>query len=108
MEISLSKGKKYLFITAKGRLDTTGSAELESWVKDTVFPYENNILMDFSQLDYVSSAGLRTILNLSKGLKEKGHTFAICCVQDHILEVFEISGFDSFIPIFTSRDDYSL
>ena len=63
-------------------------------------------MLDFDELDYISSAGLRVVLNAAKVFREIEFSFAACNMQDHVREVFEISGFDSFISIYDSIGDY--
>ena len=105
MNITVSQGNDLMIIAVKGRLDTAGSVELEKWSDHGFDPSKCDVTMDFSQLDYISSAGLRSMLNMSKLLKKNSFDFSICSAQDHIREVFEISGFDSFIPFYKSVKD---
>jgi anti-anti-sigma factor len=105
MIITVSQDNDLMVVTVEGRLDTSGAIELEDWVDQTLTPPMCNVTMDFSRLDYISSAGLRSMLNMSKLLKKNSFNFSICSAQDHILEVLEISGFDSFIPLYDSVSD---
>ena len=57
------------------------------------------MVVDFGNLDYISSAGLRVILKATKELKRSEGLFVLCEMKDYVKEVFEISGFDSFLPI---------
>jgi anti-anti-sigma factor len=106
MYITVSNKNNLMIITVAGRLDLAGSSELENWMNETIDTPKGDMIMDFSHLDYISSAGLRAVLNLSKLMKKHSYTFSICSVQDHIREVFEISGFDTFIPLYESVDEY--
>ncbi len=105
MHVSVSKKNNLMIVAVEGRLDSVTSGELEAWVKETLSPPECDVVMDFSRLDYISSAGLRVMLNISKLISKSLHRFSMCSVQDHVREVFEISGFDSFIPIYKSPED---
>ncbi len=105
MFISASHKNDLMIVTVEGRLDSLTSSELETWVDKNLVSPEHDVVMDFSRLDYISSAGLRVMLNISKLINKSSHKFSMCCVQDHVREVFEISGFDSFIPIHTSVGD---
>jgi anti-anti-sigma factor len=66
----------------------------------------SHLLLDFEALDYISSAGLRVVLNITKIFDQSPWKFAACSMQDHVREVFEISGFDGFITIYHSADDF--
>jgi len=105
MEIVVSEQDKLMVVAVRGRLDTLGAAELEKWVAEHLSPPESNVSMDFSAMDYISSAGLRVMLNLSKLLQSHGLGFSISLAQDHVVEVLEISGFDSFIPLYDSLEE---
>ncbi len=105
MIITVSQNNDLMVVAVEGRLDTAGAVELEDWADQAFDPPTYNVTMDFSRLDYISSAGLRTMLNMSKLLKKESFDFSICSAQDHILEVLEISGFDSFIPLHNSVSD---
>ena len=61
------------------------------------------LILDFEQVSYISSAGLRVLLVTAKTLQGNGAELALCSLDDPIREVFGISGFDSIIPIHDSR-----
>ncbi|MEJ2102217.1 MAG: STAS domain-containing protein [Desulfobacterales bacterium] len=63
------------------------------------------MIIDFKNLDYISSAGLRVILKAAKALKREDGKIMLCDMQDYVKEVFEIAGFDSFLPIVSKMDD---
>jgi len=105
MEITVSQQDNMMVVALQGRLDTLGAAELEKWVGEQLSPPNCNVIMDFSAMDYVSSAGLRVMLNVSKLLQKHSLAFSLCMAQDHVVEVLEISGFDSFIPLYDSLEE---
>ena len=105
MDITVSQKDDLMIIAVEGRLDISGANELDEWISDDFEAPECPVTMDFTQLDYISSAGLRVLLNISKIMKKKSSPFSICNAQDHVREVLEISGFDSFIPLFNSTED---
>ena len=63
------------------------------------------MIVDFEDLDYISSAGLRVILKTSKTLKRSEGSIVLCSMQDYVKEVFEIAGFDVFLSIATKMND---
>jgi len=97
-----AKGK-VLVMKPVGRLDskTINAAETE------MFSYlekgETRIVLDLSELDYISSSGLRLVLMMGKRLSLKGGKFALCGLKPHIREVFEISGFISIVTVLGTR-----
>jgi anti-anti-sigma factor len=102
MKISKTIENNSLVIDVSGRLDSYTSPELAQFFENQLERSHRSVILDMANLDYISSAGLRLILNTSKLLKSKNETFALCRMQDHIREIFEISGFDTFLKIYPS------
>ena len=88
-----------------GRLDSKTSPEFEKKIFDAIEKGSKNMIVDFEDLDYISSAGLRVVLKATKDLKRSDGKFILCSMKDYVKEVFEISGFDSFLPIVPTMDD---
>ena len=80
----------------KGRLDTTTADNLQEIVND--LPEVKTLIFDFKELDYISSAGLRILLQLKKQMMDKGEMIVESC-NSSVLEVFEITGFKDFLTI---------
>ena len=66
---------------------------------------EKKILVDFNLVDFVASSGLRVLLATAKRLKSEGGTLRICGLNESVAEVFEMSGFDTILNVFGSRDE---
>lgn len=92
----------YTIIRLKGRLDSTTSPELDNYLVSNDFSKYRGIVLEMTELDYISSAGLRVLLNASKAFKKEQIRFLLCGMQAHITEIFEISGFDTFLEIHTT------
>jgi anti-sigma B factor antagonist len=88
-----------------GRLDSNTSPGFEEKVSTAIKNDSKNMVMDFENLDYISSAGLRVILKTTKDLKRLDGKIILCSMQDYVREVFEISGFDALLPIVPTMDD---
>lgn len=106
MKYTVAKGKDTIIIKPTGRLDSTTSPDFEKNLEEYLKLPASHLLLDFDDLDYISSAGLRVVLNAAKVFREVTWKFAACNMQDHVREVFEISGFDSFITIYDSVGDF--
>jgi len=104
MEISKRREKDVLVISLKGRLDAVTSPVLEKELADLMAGGERFLVMDLGDLDYISSAGLRSILVAVKRLKEKQGKLLLASLKGVVREAFEISGFSTIIPIFESVD----
>lgn len=84
-------------VLLSGRLDTTTSPELESFVVKELTDTQE-LVFDLAELEYISSAGLRVILNVQKLMNKKG-SFKLIHVSDVIEEIFEITGFVDILTI---------
>jgi stage II sporulation protein AA (anti-sigma F factor antagonist) len=104
MEIAKRKEKDVLVVSLKGRLDAVTSPVLEKDLMESMAGGERIMVVDLGDLDYISSAGLRTILASTKRLKEKQGRLLLASLKSVVKEVFEISGFSSIIPIYDSVD----
>lgn len=80
-----------------GRLDTQTAPELENEL-DAAFPGLKELTFDMSNLEYVSSAGLRVILKAQKVMNTQG-SMKLTGVNDSIMEVFDITGFLDILTI---------
>jgi anti-anti-sigma factor len=104
MEILKRKEKDALVISLKGRLDAVTTPVLEKDLTELMAGGERFLVLDLGDLVYISSAGLRTILVVTKRLREKQGRLLLASLKSVVREVFEISGFNSIIPIFESVD----
>lgn len=86
-----------LKIALAGRLDTNTSPDFEKELQSSLEGVEE-LILDFSQLDYISSAGLRVLLSTQKQMNKQG-TMVIRNVNETISEVFEITGFVDILTI---------
>ena len=98
MNILIEKNTDHINIKVSGRLDGETSPDFESGTKDLVLP-GMNLVLDFTKLEYLSSAGLRCILALARRAKSAGGSLTICGISDPVKEVLTLSGFDKIIPI---------
>lgn len=81
----------------EGRLDTTTAPELEKELKETMESIDE-LVMDLTALEYISSAGLRVLLSAQKVMSRKGG-MKVCNVNETVMEVFEVTGFSDILTI---------
>lgn len=105
MEIAAHKGKNALVISAQGRIDAITAPEFENRLSDFISSGENIFIINFAHLEYISSAGLRSILATAKKLKEKNGEMLFTGLHDPVKEVFKISGFNSIFRIFSTDEE---
>ena len=97
MEIVKNKEEAALTLTLSGRLDTTTAPQLEKAISESIEAV-TDLQLDFTDLEYVSSAGLRVLLSAQKQMNKQGK-MVIRNVKEDIMEVFEITGFSEILTI---------
>jgi anti-anti-sigma factor len=100
MSIISREENNFIIVEAEGRLDAATAPAFESDVAALFADQPPKLLLDLTKLDYISSAGLRVILSLTKKSKAAKGSLALCNVTGLVREVIELSGFDNFLPIF--------
>ena len=98
MEITKTLNENSLLLVLEGRLDTTTAPQLESELKDSLDAV-TELTLDFTSLEYISSAGLRVLLSAQKAMNGKAGKMIVRNVNEDILEVFEITGFTEILTI---------
>lgn len=100
MNINTERDGGALVIKTEGRIDGSNASDFQGSVEAEISAEDKSLILDFEQLDYISSAGLRVILLIAKDLQQKGIKFAICSLSTLVREVFMISGFDQIIEVY--------
>jgi len=85
--------------TLNGRLASNTSPEFDEKITESIENGTRFIVVDCKYLDYITSAGLRILNKTAKKLKQLDGKIVLCSMEDYVREVFEISGFDTFLPI---------
>lgn len=98
MDITKKYNQKELTLSVEGRIDTITSKDLEKAI-DEEFGNFDSLTMDFTDVNYISSAGLRVLIVAHKKLKNEDIPFSIKNVNDIVGEIFRISGLDKILKI---------
>ena len=97
MNIIKNKDGSKLTLALEGRLDTTTAPQLEGELKDALDGI-TDLELDFQNLEYLSSAGLRVLLAAQKTMNKQG-SMVIRHVNETIQEVFEVTGFVDILTV---------
>ena len=103
MEMKTEREGGALIALAEGRVDSTNARDFEDAMNAAIGEGESIVILDLTDLSYISSAGLRAVLLIGKVLWKRDAQLALCSLSAPIKEVFEISGFDKILPIHDSR-----
>ncbi len=86
-------------IAVKGRMDTVTAPEFETACAQWIEQGERRLVVDCSELEYISSAGLRVLLTVARKLKPLEGSICFCAIPPMVEKVFTISGFNSLFAM---------
>ena len=97
MTITTNLNGKTLEVSLEGRLDTVTAPQLEAELKKSMADADS-LILNFSKLDYITSAGLRVLLSAHKAMDTKGG-MKVTHVNEIVREVFDVTGFADILTI---------
>ena len=105
MEITTERQDRILSVHVSGRIDAGNASEFEETVRTAIEDGDRTVIMDFENLLFINSSGLRVVLMTAKSMRRRDAAFALCSLSGGLLDVFRISGFDKIIAIHPTRAD---
>ncbi len=102
MEILTETAAERTIGRLKGRMDTLTTKTFDQWFSNQMAQTHTHLILDMSELQYISSSGLRSLLAAAKQIKAAGGTLVLCGLIGVVRQVFELSG---FFTIFHVVDD---
>jgi anti-anti-sigma factor len=103
MELTEELQGRVVIVTARGRLDGNTCQAFGARLEKLTAGAQPRLLVDFSGIEFVSSAGLRVVLSLIKRVKGAHGTLALCAVRPPVREVLDITGFTAMLDMHASR-----
>ncbi|HEX7777647.1 MAG TPA: STAS domain-containing protein [Vicinamibacterales bacterium] len=104
MHISQEQQNGIVVVTPRGRVDSTSASALDAHLMEVSKAARPRIVVDFAEVEYISSAGLRVMLTLAKRVRDAKGALVICSLGDAVKQVFELAGFLPLFSIEGSRD----
>jgi anti-sigma B factor antagonist len=105
MKIETRESQGIQIIAFEGNLDTNTSPEAESVINELIDTGKQKILVNFEQLNFISSAGLRVLLATVKKLNASNGELRICSLNATVQEVFDISGFVTILNVKNTEEE---
>lgn len=105
IDISNDKKNGVLILSFKGRLDAVSSPIAEKKVFDFINKGETKLLLDFSNVGYLSSAGMRMLLSTTKKLRGLSGKLVLCAITNNVMDVLKMSGFDHVLELAKTQDE---
>ena len=105
MDVTFDRDDGILFVSVSGRLDAASAAGFLEAVNAEIGNDDRAVIMDFENLDYLGSAGLRVVFMTASELEKRGAGFALCSPPKPVAKVIRLSGMEQLIPVHPSRAD---
>ncbi len=105
IEIDKKTENNYLLITVQGEADASSSIYLDNSIKEAIEGKNQQILVDCTNLNYISSAGLGVFMSHIAEFDEQEITFIIFGLSEKVLNVFNILGLDQLLTIKTTKEE---
>ena len=99
---ALSNGATVL-VLAEPRLDSSNADAFNEELESVTGPASRVVVIDMQDLNYISSAGLRAIMQAVRRMQQQGGNLALCSLSSDVRAVFQTSGFDQLIAIHPTR-----
>lgn len=92
-------------VSVSGRLDQSQNQLLENELQRLLDEGHHHLIVDFSQVSYVNSGGLRCLVTIWRKARELDGNIVLCGLNDHIATLFDIVGFDKVFVIYPNRSE---
>ena len=99
LHIETEQRGECLILTPHERIDSSVARDFENFMQARLSEGNVKVIVDFSRLGFISSAGMRVLLMNAKALGKRAGKLVLCSMRDSIREIFSISGFDHIIKI---------
>ena len=99
MEITTRTQQDVTLVAFAGSLDSNTSPEAQQALDRILAGGGGKLVVDFTALDYISSAGLRVLLGAAKRLRGAGGALRLFGLNETVREVFQISGFSTILTV---------
>ena len=105
MDITTRTRDDVTLVAFVGNLDSKTSPQAQQALDGVLAGGGKKVIVDFTTLDYISSAGLRVLLGTAKRLGGAGGALRLCGLNETVREVFQISGFSAILAVFATEAD---
>lgn len=92
-------------VHATGRIDTSTADRFDARMQQVVTPDAARLVLDLAHVNYVSSAGLRSLLSLLKRVKALGGSLVLAAVHHRVVDILEIAGFTPLFALAATPDE---
>lgn len=100
MELNITNYKRCGLLNVSGRVDSNTAPEFEGALREILDSGRKNVVLELSEVDFMSSAGLRGMVSVSKACKKSGGTLALATPSERVKDVLQLAGLTSLFVVF--------
>jgi len=104
VEISVQEYKRVAVVTVKGRVDSATSGELENSLRSLLDSGHVNLVLDLSEVQFLSSSGLRVLVSALKSARSAGGDLCLARPADQAADAIAIAGLDALFKTYPDRE----
>lgn len=105
MDARVEERGEVIVVHIGGRLDAASSPQLEKQINSIIDAGQFKLVLDCTELDYLSSAGMRLMLSVFKRLKSLEGKVVVCNLKDEVMEVIKMAGFNHVLEFYSSVEE---
>jgi anti-anti-sigma factor len=105
LNVKIEEEQDKTILRVEGRLDAASSPNLENKLNELIKAGKKRLLLDFTKVDYLSSAGMRLLLSVTKKLKSIDGKLNFCSVNEEVMEIIKMAGFERILAIYLTEKD---
>ena len=105
LNVKIEEEQGKTIIRVEGRLDAASSPNLENKLNELINAGKKQLLLDFAKVDYLSSAGMRLLLSVTKKLKTIDGKLNFCSINEEVMEIIKMAGFERILAIYPTEKE---
>ena len=105
MHISENEDGKVVIVSVEGRVDTESAVDVNTTLQNVVSSGKYNLVLDMSDVSYISSSGLRVLADILTRSRKAGGDLKLVGLSDKVLRVMQIIGFTQFFSMYETLED---
>lgn len=105
MEAHVEEKGDVVVVRVDGRLDAASSPQLEKQINSIIDAGHFKLLLNLGNVDYLSSAGMRLMLSVTKKLKHLEGKVVVCSLNEDVMDVIKMAGFTQVLEIYPTEEE---
>jgi len=102
--INIREFRRVALVAVEGRIDSASAVEFEASIENVFKNVGKNIILDLSNVDFLSSSGLRVLVTARKSAEARGGELSLCNPSKHSADSLKISGLDILFKVYPDRE----